>query len=259
MTRYQIILLQIIGENGWDVFTHQMIENDGHLTRLQLNQALRSMLNKGEITQIEKGKYRRHHFTDEKVIGCFMVPDGGIAYWSALNMHGLTEQFPNELMIQNSARTGIKKIPGMGTTCRFIRVKPVKVTGYNERGYGNHRYSITDIEKTLVDCFDLIEYSGGFHELIKAFSQAHLNAKKMIRYSRIIRNLSAIKRIAFLYDLLEKNGKDEYVLFAINQVNERYTPFDPALPPTGLFIRKYHLILNIPETEILSMATPVRS
>jgi len=259
MTTHQNTLLQIIGENHWDVFTHTMLLQDGRMTRSRLNQTLRSMLNKGEIVQIEKGKYRLQFFSDEQVISCFLVPDGGIAYWSALNMHGLTEQFPNEIMIQNSVRTGIWEIPGTGATIRFIKVKPTKITGYQFHGYGNHQFRLTDPEKTLVDCFDQLEYSGGYPELLKAFGKASPNPKKMIRYSLAIGNNAVIKRIAFLYDLIQKKGHMEFHAFATKQMNKRYIPFDPSLPPYGPYIPPYHLILNIPEVEILSMIHPVRS
>jgi len=259
MTPRQTILFQILGENGWDVFSRGMILSDGRLTNREITQALRFLLNKGEITSLEKGKYRRNHYSDEKVIGCFMAGDGAIAYWSALNLHGLTEQFPNELMIQNGSRTGVRKIPGMGTVCRFIKVQPQKLTGQSTIGYGNHIFRLTDVEKTIIDCFDLPVYSGGYPELIKGFAKAKLNADRMIRYSKTIGNHSTIKRIAFLYDLLKKPGCDSYGQFAAGMINPRYISFDPSLPPKGIFISKHRLILNLPEAEIREMANPIRS
>ncbi|MEI7501495.1 MAG: hypothetical protein WCK84_13735 [Bacteroidota bacterium] len=259
MTSYQKMLLQIIGENGWDIFNHKMLLDDGRLSHKELNQAMRSFLNQGEITQIEKGRYRRQHFTDENVIACFLVPDGGIAYWSALNMHGLTEQFPNFIMIQNSARKGEKNIPGMGTTCKFIKVKPEKITGYQMHGYGNHTYSVTDVEKTIIDCFDLPEYSGGYPELIKAFHKAKLNSTRMIKYSRITGNISVIKRVAYLSELLSKAGMEEYLQYAGKNINERYTPFDFSLPHQGKFLNRWRLILNVTDEEILAMAEPLKA
>lgn len=259
MTTYQRILLEIISDNGWDVFNTQMLLSDGRLTRFQINEALRFMLNNGEIRQLEKGKYRRQSYSDEQVIGCFLVPDGGIAYWTALNYHGLTEQFPNVVFIQNSSRKGDKKIKGMGVTYRFVKVKPEKITGYKTLGYGNHIYKITDIEKTLVDCFDLTRHSGGYPEIVKAFNMAKLNAQKMVRYCKAVDNTAATKRLAYLTELLQKPGMEYFLQYAGSIVNERYSPFDASLPHHGPGIRKWKLILNIPEEEILDMANPVRA
>jgi len=259
MTKRQTIFFQILGENGWDVFDREMLLRDGRLSDEELTQVFRFLLDKGEITRIEKGKYRRSHYTDEKVIGCFLASDGAISYWSALNLHGLTEQFPNELMIQNSYRTGILKIPGMGTTFRFIKVKPEKLTGFSVHGFGNHQYRTTNLEKTIVDCFDQLKYSGGYPELIKAFARAKPGVKRMITYSRAVGNNSAIRRMAYLFELLQKPGYNEFFDFASKTTNQRYISFDPSLPPKGSFLSKNKLILNLPEEEIIDMANPLRS
>ena len=44
---------------------------------------------------------------------------------------------------------------------------------------------MTDVEKTIIDSFDLPQYSGGYAELILGFSQANLNSEKMIGYCKI--------------------------------------------------------------------------
>ena len=66
--------------------------------------------------------------------------------------------------------------------------------------YGSRSFRITDIEKTIVDCFDLPEHSGGLAELIRAFSSAKHNGEKMIDYIEAIANIGAIKRIGFLVE-----------------------------------------------------------
>jgi predicted transcriptional regulator of viral defense system len=259
MTPRQTILFQILGDNGWDIFNREMLLGDGRLNNDEITRALRYLLNQGEIISVERGKYRRNHFRDEKVIGCFMADGGAIAYWSALNLHGLTEQFPNELMIQNRSRTGVRQIPGMGTVCRFIKVLPNKMTGLTSQGFGNHVFRLTNVEKTIVDCFDLPQYSGGYPELIKGFAKAQLNVNRMISYSKANGNLSVIKRIAFLYDLLMKPGYDIYGNYATGEINARYVSFDPSLPAKGIFLAKYRLILNLSEEDIREMANPLRS
>jgi predicted transcriptional regulator of viral defense system len=59
-----------------------------------------------------------------------MLKDGCVAYWSALNAYGLTEQFVNKLFIQSSRRGEQRKVEGIGSVFHFIQVKPHKLTGY---------------------------------------------------------------------------------------------------------------------------------
>jgi predicted transcriptional regulator of viral defense system len=189
------------------------------------------------------------------VIGCFLVPDGAIAYWSALNLHGLTEQFPNTIFIQTTKIKKDKKVFGVGY--KFVTIAKTKRDGINKEGYGNISYSITDIEKTIVDCFDLTNYSGGYAELIRAFAQAKLSSEKMIRYCKAVNNIAAAKRMGFLADLFEKPGLKTFVRYAQQQVKQAYNPFDPTGPDAGEYVREWRLRLNVSRDELMDIANKI--
>ncbi|MDR0894293.1 MAG: hypothetical protein LBN06_03185 [Prevotellaceae bacterium] len=63
------------------------------------------------------------------MIGTFLARDGVVAYWSALNLHGLTEQFPNSIFIQTSSKRKAAHI--LGTTYQFVKVDKGMQTGAN--------------------------------------------------------------------------------------------------------------------------------
>ena len=48
----------------------------------------------------EKGEYTLHEF----IIGSLLVKSSAIAYRSALNYHGFTEQIPNTVLVQTTVR-----------------------------------------------------------------------------------------------------------------------------------------------------------
>jgi len=250
----QAVILNTLNENHWDVFTLVMLLEETALTKSSLHSALWYLTQNEVIVQIEKGKYRRKHFTDENVIACFMAPDGGIAYWSALNAHGLTEQFPNKTFVQNSRRRGKRSVFGIGSPFHFVTVKPEKLVGYKKLGYGNHTYYMTDIEKTIVDCFDLPQHAGGYNEIIKAFNKAGLSARKMVTYCKAINNIAVTKRIAYLAELIHKPKMDYFLKYAAEVCNEKHNPFDASLPSKGKYLNKWRLILNMDEEEILEIA-----
>ena len=179
MTVLQYNFLDILSEFGYDIFDLKMIRDAHRLSDNEISQALRTLTKSGIIIKLEQGKYIKKGFHDEFVIGNFLAPDGGIAYWSALNSHGLTEQFPNVVYVQTAKRSGLFIYNNL--RYKFVKVNKRKLVGYNKQGYGNHSYRITSIEKTLVDCFDLPQHAGWYQEIIKSFSNAKINAQKANR------------------------------------------------------------------------------
>ena len=132
-----------------------------------------------------------------------------------------------------------------------------KRKGISRKGYGGHRYSITDVEKTLVDCFDLPQYSGGYAELIRAFAKTRLSSKSMIQYCTAVNNIAATKRMGFLAELLKKPGMKSFIRYAKQQVKEAYNPFDPYGPDTGDYVSEWRLRLNISKQQLLNIANKV--
>jgi len=215
------------------------------------NELLENLTKKEFLTRIERGKYCRANFREENVIGTFLAKDSAVAYWSALNLHGLTEQFPNKIFIQT---TQIKKeVKFAGTTYQFVKIQANKKTGITFNGYGNYKYPITDIEKTIVDCFDLPQYSGGFAELIRAFYQAKVNVKKLTDYCNAVDNIAVIKRLGFLAELFEKKNLTSFIQFARSKVNRSYNLFDPFGENTGKPNNDWYLRINLSEDNILEI------
>ena len=216
-----------------------------------LQNALERLAKKGLISRIEKGKYCRHNFRNEFVIGNVLVKNGAIAYWSALNLHGLTEQFPNSVFVQSPSLKRDKNV--FGVNYHFVKVKPDKFFGIAEQGYSNESYRITDVEKTLLDCFDLPQYSGGYEELIRAFYTAKSNKNKLQEYGLRMGNIAVLKRMAFLSELFEMEGFRQFQSAVKKVLNTRYSLIDPMGEDTGEIVAKWRIRLNIPKSNLLQI------
>lgn len=251
LTQQQLDFMLILDDNELDIFTLGELKNKFGQKFNNINELIENLAHKKILTRIERGKYCRANFTDEKVIGCFISENGALAYWSALNVHGLTEQFPNNVFIQTSQLKRSKRV--LGISYKFVNVVPSKITGILTLGRGNRKYRITDVEKTIVDCFDLHEYSGGYAELIRGFNQAKLTGEKMIAYCTAIDNIAATKRMGFLAEFLDKKGLKTFVRFAKQKMNRTYTLFDPSGIHKGEFVNEWRLRLNISKDEILDI------
>jgi predicted transcriptional regulator of viral defense system len=251
ITQSQMDMMLLLDENEIDIFSLDDLKELVSDSSEDINEIIENLVHKKIFSRIERGKYCRTNFRDEKVIGCFLVPDGVIAYWSALNLHGLTEQFSNKIFIQT---TRIKKNKTVfGVNYQFVKIKETKRVGVSTEGYGNHKYKITDKEKTLVDCFDLPQYSGGYSELIRAFSQTEIDQDKMIQYCKSIGNISVVKRLAFLAELLKKPKMTRFLKYAKGEVNPRYVLIDPLGEEEGSFNNRWKLRLNITVEELLDI------
>jgi len=248
LNKVQISFLKLLDDFEIQLFRFNEIEDQINQKFDNLNEVLENLVQKELLTRIERGKFCRPNFRDENVIGTFVVENSAIAYWSALNLHGLTEQFSNTIFVQTIFRKNDKEI--LGTSYKFVRIDQNKQTGIIWNGYGNHKYPITDVEKTIVDCFDQPQYSGGYAELIRALRQANINAEKMISYCNAIGNIAVTKRLGFLCEFFELKSVQVFIDFARDQVNNRYNLIDPQGSDTGEFISDWTLRLNISKKQL---------
>ncbi len=251
LTQQQINFMLMLDDHELDIFSLVDLKKITDPQFEDINEIVENLVDKKLLSRIERAKYCRANFRDEKAIGCFLVEDGAIAYWSALNMHGFTEQFSNTIFIQTTHIKQEKIV--FGTLYKFVKIAPHKKTGIIREGQGNFSYHITDIEKTIADCFDLPQYCGGYAELIRAFSQAKLSSEKMIMYCQAIDNIAVLKRMGYLAELIDKKGLKNFIRFAKEQVNQAINLFDPQGIEKGEFIADWRLRLNISKEEILDI------
>ncbi|TAD97036.1 MAG: hypothetical protein EAZ97_13110 [Bacteroidetes bacterium] len=244
--------VKYLEEEEISIFEIQKLKNSLSLDNRTVNEIVENLVIKGFLSRIERGKYCRANFRDENVIGTFIAKNSAVAYWSALNLHGLTEQFSNKMFIQTIQLK--KEVEFSGTTYQFVKIQPNKRVGIVFDGYGNYKYPITDIEKTIVDCFDLPEYSGGFAELVRAFYNTNLSSKKLIDYCEAVNNIAIIKRLGFLAELFEKKNLRSFVKFAYSKVNRSYNLFDTFGENTGKLCTNWCLRMNLSQENILKIA-----
>ena len=252
LTKDQLLFLQLLNGNEIEYFTISEIEKQINHKFANINEVLENLVRKNLLNRLQKGFFAVKNLNNQNVIGTFISQNSAVAYWSALSIHGLTSRFPNKVFIQTTKRKKDKTI--LGVNYKFVTISERKRAGITTLGYGNNSYPITDIDKTIVDCFDLPRYSGGFDLLVSAFTQAKLNSKKMIEYTEAINNISAIKRIGFLSELLNKKGLQTFIKYAKQRVNKKYNLIDSAGEESGEFVSSWKLRLNVSRNEIINLS-----
>lgn len=255
LTKRQRYFMHLLDDNEIDIFTLESIESLLNENFNDLNEILENLVHKNILSRIERGKYCRYNFRDELIISNYLVPDGVVSYWSALNKHGLTDQFPNTVFVQTVNEKRSKKV--FEVKYKFIRILEKKITGIGLEGFGNRHFRMTDIEKTIVDCFDKPQYSGGYAELISAFGNTKLNGEKMISYCSAVCNNAATKRMGFLAELLNKQGLKAFISFARSKVGAKINLFDSLGADRGEFNNTWKLRLNISSAEIINICNKI--
>ena len=248
LTSSDINVLHIVEDLEMDVFSVAEIEAVSGMGHRKIMETLSRLVRVGSLSRIEKGIYCTRNYRNINAIATRIVADSAVAYWSALNLHGMTEQIPNVLFVQSCRQKADKEI--FGVRCRFVRVKDNAFTGIMRMGFGSEGFPVTDKEKTLLDCFCLPEYSGGYAELLHAFHSAHPDADKLLEYGKKIGNLSVLKRMAYLSELWDMDGFDGFREGVSQMINSRYSLLDPFGGNTGTFIDKWKIRSNIGKDEL---------
>lgn len=234
-----------------EIFAFSDIEEKLGISNKNLSNILANLVNKNLLVQLEKGKYCRPNFNNNFVIANYLCKNSAIAYWSALNHYGLTEQIPNTIFVQTDKMKRSKKV--LNVDYKFIKVHPKKITGITTEGRGSYKFRITDIEKTIIDCFDLPQYSGGFAELVRAFYNAGLNKKKMLDYAIAVDNVSIFKRISYLSELFGMKGFKTFQKETEKRLKSKYTYLSQFSGKTGKYISRWKLCLNVDEKTLFSI------
>ncbi len=217
-----------------------------------LNEILENLVDKELLARIERGKYALNSYANIHTLATFISQNSTIAYWSALHHHGLTERFPNTVFVKTTQRKRNSQI--LGSTIKFVTVKENKNIGVIQEGYGDDSFKITDIEMTLIDCFDQPRYAGDFADVIKAFANSKLTNNKLIEYAKAYDNRALTKRIGYLAALFHKDKLQSFINYAKTQVNKKYSLIDAGGLQQGEFISEWKLRLNISEENLLQMA-----
>jgi len=225
----------------------------GHGESEPTRQFLERLQSKGWIRRIRRGRFAviplssgedRTPQLHEFIIAMQLVSPAAIAYWSALNHHGMTEQLPRTVFV--STNHPVRRPPGevFGMSYKIISLRPEKFFGIAKDWIDETPFMITDREKTIIDGLDLPQYAGGVEEIAKALSTAwtQLDEKKLRKYASKIGNSAVAKRLGFLMEALGL-GDIEKLRKAV-ALAPGFSSLDPTMPRNGKYNRRWGLLVN---------------
>lgn len=257
--------LTTLAARGKEVFTTEDAYEELGEAR-STRDLLDRLVEKGWLERIKKGKYLivpleagpdRTWSEDAHVIAGHLVSPGMVAYWSALNHWNLTEQVPRITYVQTTARKENRRPTVLGMKFRIVRVKPEKFFGGHRYHAGDSPVQVTDREKTIVDCLDRPDLSGGVAEVAKALDagDGEFDWARLTEYLGRFGSGAVVKRLGFLVEGLELTHPPGSQM--LQQWTEMLTAgiskLDPSSPrEPHRIVTRWRVKVNLPEEGLLN-------
>jgi len=209
LTQRESLLISALARQDRKIFS---TEDARAVTEGNAKKMMSSLIKKKWVLPLKRGLYAivpldvgvkgadsfiLHNF----VIASHLVQPYYIAYWSALNHHGLSEQIPRTTFIATTK----PKMPLtiLDSDYYFVAIEKRKFFGSQEIEIEDWKVSISTPEKTIADCLDHPEHSGGIDEVAKAiyFNHKDFDLAKVYGFAKRMENLTILKRLGYILEI----------------------------------------------------------
>jgi predicted transcriptional regulator of viral defense system len=216
---------------------------------------LHRLVAKGWLKRLQHGVYllvpleagvERAWSESPLVIAPHLVRPAAVAYWSALHYWQFTEQLPRLTFVQTTRRKRPIEILGLGF--RFVTVSEAHYFGLAQRSLHGQAICVTDREKTLIDCADRLDLSGGIQQLALALPAAmDIDWPKLDAYLERWGGGAVVKRLGYLVEHLrlpipqreQRLGRWQQLL------TSGISALEPGAGPAGPIVTRWRLRLNV--------------
>jgi len=207
--------------------------------RLAINKIISSMLEKGYLYPLKKGKYlvQKEPSANPLIQDPYRVAlslySGYIGFSSALRLYDLTDYEPFTIFV-------------VTTSVSFGN----KATGITFR----KGVYVSTIPKTFFDCFFKPSHAGGYGEITKAFhSVKNIDWDEFLGYYKKFGSSSLCQRTGYVLELMKDAGYQTpgYVLKYLRSRTGKKTRLLPSVPSKGKYNSDWKLTDNAGKENIL--------
>lgn len=167
-----------------------------------------------------------------------------IGFWSALNYHGLSDQIPKSVFV--STKKAKKPLIILNTEFIFVQLNQNKFFGIERIEIEGGNVNISNANKTIADCLDHPEHSGGIEEVARSiyFNHKELNFEKIKQFGLRMKNITILKRLGYILE--KSNLLEEYQdIFEGIKLSKGYSKLDTISQEKGKYNEKWNLLINI--------------
>jgi predicted transcriptional regulator of viral defense system len=170
---------------------------------------LRRYKKMGLISQIRRDLYSANDLANKATlatkfeIASQITPSAYLSYHAALEYHGLANQVFYELYISSDERFNNFEYEGISYTYCKSGISLGVVNPPMDS-----MVKVTDLERTVVDCIDSINRSGGLEELIMCFSLiTYLKEEQLLTYLEAYQKQFLFQKTGFILSYFQKEMK----------------------------------------------------
>jgi len=216
-------------------------------------QILARLRKKGWIERIQRGRFAviplssgdvRTPQIHEFLIAMELVRPAAIAYFSAMNYHGMTEQIPRTVFVATNHKVRRPIRESLGNSFKIISLRAPRFFGVQKAWINESPFMITDREKTIIDGLDQPKNAGGIGIVAAALADSwkDLDEVRLREYAGKIGNTAVAKRLGFLMEALALGDPDR--LRASMIFGKGFSRLDPTLPAQGKYNRRWGILVN---------------
>ena len=263
-----IELLRGLMDQGLVVFTTEDAEKMAKVLGIGRGHSLKLLheLRDGQwIRRIRRGLYHIdtgmlglttiHPF----VVATHLVRPSAISHWSALNFHGFTEQVPLTVtattpkkvvtpsMRETDTRRKSRHTWKIGMTeYEYVSVKHDHYFGLEDIWLDEHfRVSMTDKERTILDCFAFPRMFGGIQWVLSTLEEVidRIDTEKLVAYAKRYGRVSIMKRLGWA---LESLGVPRVTLAPLRRIkSSAFYELDRMRVKRGVYDHDWMIVDNL--------------
>lgn len=178
-------------------------------TERSAKELLRSYSQKGLVVQIRRNLYSvtdlatRATVATKFEIGSRISESSYISYHSALEYHGIAHQQFFTLYVSSESRFNDFDFEDIHYAyCKSNLSKGIEIPPMDSK------VKVTNLERSLIDCFDRIDRAGGLEELIHSISMlTYLDENKLLDYLDVYNKTFLYKKTGFILNYFQRDLK----------------------------------------------------
>jgi predicted transcriptional regulator of viral defense system len=247
---------------GIHVLDVERVEALAALSRGHASKLLAAMARKGALYRVGRGRYivipsdvlygRQTFVADpfqvvDKLLQREGVTEYYVAYQSAALVYGAADQLPQALLV---ALPGQRRPMALGRAAIiFVQVQRAKFFGSQEIRYHDAPLRISDREKTLLDCLDRFDLSGGMDEVVHTIAALlpEVDPARLLAYAPAMQNQALVQRLGYVLETLAVQQPVPAMLLdgLAGRVGRDVYPLDPHGPAGGPTHARWRARINL--------------
>jgi len=227
------------------------------MDRKQTAKMLSALTKQGWVRRLRRGLYLlipleatspEDWRADPWVVAEYVFKPAYIAGWSASEHWGFTEQVFRDIAVYTGSRIRERRTTIDQTDFALKKIPKQLFFGTQAVWRNDARVTVSDPTRTVVDIFDDPKWGGGMRhvaQITDAYLESeYCNDDLLIEYINQIGNSSAAKRLGHLLET-RRAGNLDLMDKLKPLITKGYVLLDPSIPPTGPFVSKWNVRVNL--------------